>query len=255
MGLGAVGGSALASFELEKQIGDRRFEDFKKSPLVQRELEAFDKSIAKLTSTDDFFKDRRLVSFVTQAFGKPDEAQFIGRLRAVLSEPVDQDDALMYRLNDRRFEEMARTLQFAESGLDQLRDPDVQAQLKESYLEYAYEQEIAAENPAIANALYFERNAGKITDYFEALGDQTIRNVFQTVFGLPDQLALQSLTSQREAFASRFDLEDLQDPKYIQKTVRQYLATVDINNGPATSGNAWQLQLFPNSGGGLNLIV
>ena len=62
-----------------------------------------------------------------------------------------------------------------------------------------------------SDALYFERNAGKIKNGYDILGDNVLRAVVTYTLDLPPQIAVQSVEKQKQLIESKLDIKKFQN--------------------------------------------
>ena len=243
--LAGLGLPVLTIYNMEKAKGDGAVQTFAKDPMIQRDIEYFGANIDKVQSVDDLFSDYKLMSFVLTAVDLGTEVQLSGRAKRALSEPVDDGQALMNRLTDKRFKNAANLLQFGETGVDTLKKPETIAQLKELYVEMRYDDKLRSETPEVSNANYFAKNASKIESYYDILGDAQFREVVTKALGLPAELAYQTVEAQATALERRIKIEDLQKPEFVEKFTQRYLIMADQERQQATGNSqSWLLNLF-----------
>lgn len=201
--------TGLALFKALEKDGEKFFDKFKNAEPVQRDIDYFRKNIGKVESVEDLVKDQKLIRFVLRAFDMEGELQSLGRIRKVLEEDTEDERALANRLVDKRFGELAKAFDFANGGAEKLSSASFQQDLVEKYVRQRFEQEIGNQDSAVREARYFVRNAPGVKDAYGLLGDQVLRNVVTETFGIPPQLAVQSLTTQRDTFARLVNIERL----------------------------------------------
>lgn len=243
--LAGFGLPALTVYKLEKAKGDNATESLARNANIQRDIEYFDENIGKVTSVDDLFADYKLMSFVLHAVDLGTEIQFSGRAKRALSEPMDDPDALMNRLTDKRFKNAARILELGENGVSTLKKPETIAELKELYVKMKYDDELRRTTPEVSYANYFEKNASGIESYYEILGDAQFREVVTKALGLPKEIAYQDIDAQAAAIERRLSLDDLKNPEFVEKFTQRYLILADQERQQQSFGaQSYLLNLF-----------
>lgn len=248
---------SVAQFQqLQKNI-EQRQKTFNESRPVQREVDYFKSAVARLTSVDDLFKDTRLVKFIASAVNLDGEDRFMGRLKRILTESVDNEDAMMYRLSDKRFQQAAAKLRLGDDGLKNLKLAVTQDELIASYRKNEFEKSIGNQNVALREAMYFDQFAKDVTSVWDVLGDPILRKVVTKALGIPERFAIQPLETQAAAVTSRVDVTKFQDKDFRDKFLRRYLNQVDLENSQQGNGAGnWQTMLFSgNRGQSLNLFA
>ena len=141
--------------------------------------------------------------------------------KALLADPADPKGLLASL--DRRFAAAAKTLDLRAKGLDALKDPALQKQLTDGYVEYQYRIGLDDRNAGLSDALYFLKNAASQKDIYGILGNSVMRRVVTGALGLPAGIAVQSVETQARAVTTRLKLADLQDPKKVQQLAQRYV--------------------------------
>jgi hypothetical protein len=234
----------FAEFQIQKKRGDELEAQFAKSPKVQKEIEYFKQRAKEIKTTDEFFKDFRLVQLATSAFSLDGEENFLGRLKKVMTEDPTDENALQNRLTDKRFKEIAEAFNFS-NGIGKLSSDSFLKTLEDRYITNEYEKSLGEKDPSLRNVAYFKRNAGNIEDSLSLLGDKIFREVALTALNSPQEIASQSIDKQREYIDRSLDVEKLQDPEFLDKFLDRYLIQVRTN----------QLQSDQSQGGGAGGLV
>lgn len=262
---GGLGGGlpAFATFQSLESTRESRFEQFKNSPLIKKDIDYFLENAGNVETVDEFFEDRRLLSVTLSAFALEEELNFIGRIKAVLTEPLSDPDALGNKLLDPRFKEIAEELAFATLGTGKLKLNFFRQEIIDKFLTNEFEKSLGQLNPALREAEFFRRKIGEVDNTFEILGNQVLRSVVTFTLDLPPQIALQSVDKQKALIEDRFDITDFKDPEKVDEFVRRFLILKDQEASNAglgfsggSGGNGHLLPLFQGlGGGGLNLLV
>jgi len=254
--IGGAGMTAQMLYTTTKATFDRQMDAFESRPRQAREIEYFRTEAPKKLTAEAVLDDYRLQQFLLESFGLGEMGQADALVERVLTDDLDSDDALVWRMNDARFTSMATTLRF-DQGVGTLRFPQVVDSLVDGYLTNGFEQSVGEQSPEVRQALYFERVVPEVESMFQILGDRALRDVAVTIAGLPPESANLDIDRQADLLAQRIDLERLGDPDYVSGLVQQYLARVDIAAGPS-GGAAAVVQLFqtrPVAGFSLDLLV
>lgn len=242
----AIGGlSALTAFRLAEQRGEKGLEITRRDPMVSREIDYFKDNIDKVSSVDELFRNYRLVKFVLESVGLDNEIQYLGRAKKILSERVDDDNALMNRLTDKRWKSAAELLQLGEKGIDNLKSQATKDKLIDYFVKFKYEETLRQQNSAVPLARYFIAKADSISNAYEILGDAKLRHVVTTTLGLPLEIAYQEVETQAEAVTRRLDIKKLKDPDFVQKFAERFMIMSDMKaQEERGGGQSWLLNLF-----------
>lgn len=207
---GGSGVSALTAFRQyqKDQIGQRKA--FANQPDVQRQIDNFKRDIRKIDTTDELLEDRRILEFVLTSFGLESEINNVGKLRAVLNSDPEDINSFANRLNDPRFGQLTTFLGGEAFGTQNLKTSDKQGVVIDQYLTNRFEKSLAAQNPAVRDALFFLRRINEVGSTFDILGDLALRNIVTNTLDLPQEIARQSVTKQAALIERGLDLEALQ---------------------------------------------
>ena len=198
---------ALALYQsLERSDPATAMTKFRSSATVERDVKAFKEQLASVKTTEELFKNRRLMGFVLTAYGLETELNYMGRIKGVLMSDLSKPTSVANILKDRRYREIAGDLQMFKTGLDLLKNPATTEKVVDRYVAAQYELSISKENPALREARYFAKNIGKVSNVYEILGDNVLRKVVTSALGLPDQIAIQPIETQAELIKRRLDI-------------------------------------------------
>ena len=127
----------------------------------------------------------------------------------------------------------------------------------DKYLRQTLEEQAGDENEGVRLALYFERKAETIDNFYQVLADKALSKVVRTVLGLPDSIAYADIDKQVEMFADRIDIETLGDPEKLEKLLDRFAAMWDATNSQdqAVSGVASLFGASPQSGISEDLLL
>ena len=225
--------------------------------MVERDIEYFKENIGKIENADELLDDFRLKKFVLEAFGLEEDLYKDAFVKRILTDDLEGDDALAYRMIDPRYVEMATALRL-DTGSSILKDASAMGEVGARWLVNGFEKDLGEQNPALREAMYFRRKAPKIENMYQVLSDKALRHVVMKVAGLPDQMASQPVEKQAAALEKRINVEDLKDPNYVDDLMRQFLVIEDAQAGTGSidAGIASLFQPIGGDGGsGLNLLV
>ena len=145
-----------------------------KNPDVQIETQYYRSRFPKISSIDDFIKDRRLFAYALRAFGLGDRIQATALMRRALEQGVDKPDALARKLNDLGVLDFAKTFDFKGKGVAMLTRPDSIKAVVDRYVDEAMRASQGRQNAGVELALYFRENAPKLTSVYGLLSDKKL---------------------------------------------------------------------------------
>ncbi|WP_022727341.1 DUF1217 domain-containing protein [Fodinicurvata sediminis] len=258
------GGDPITQYRTAQSMKDRQMEMVRQDPMVKRDIAEFNKALENAETPEDLLNNRRSMEFLLRGLGMADQIGNDALIRKGFLEDPSKQDALVNRLQDKRYKEGAEMFRFAELGLEAVRNEEFKTKFTESYVQQRYEEKLAETNPAIPDAMAFERivkdSKKDLTNPYNILGDPLLRRVVTTALGLPREIAVQSVEAQARAVTSRMDLSDLKDPQYVDKFVQRFLMN-DTRGGQQGMGGmaglgggggngAWQTNLLNGLSGG-----
>lgn len=246
-GGGGGGMPGLLMFNSLQKTQSQQFQAFREQPLIKRDLDYFTDNIKKIESADDLLNDFRMKKFILEAYGLEEDIYKNAFIKKILTDDLGGDDALAYKMRDTRYADMASALRL-DTGTSILKDSEAMGKVAARWLVNGFEKDLGEQNIAVREAMYFRRQAPKIKDLYQVLGDKALRKVAMTIAGLPDQIAAQPVEKQKAALEKRFNVEDFKDPTYVDNMMRQFLAIEDAKSGATTSINAGIVSLLQPAG-------
>jgi len=202
---------------------ERALAGLARDPQVKRQMENFDRAVARAPDLKSALRDPRVLGVVLTAFGMADAAQQPGLAQRALTADPTKPESLVNRLSDRRWKSAAEALRLDTRGLDALKDPKVRASLDEGLRRVTWQRDLDAGQPGLSDALVFRDRAGTAKTAYDVLGDPVLRRVVTGALGLPQQLAVQPVETQARAVTSRLDLARLQDAREVAKLAERYV--------------------------------
>lgn len=222
----------LISRDIGKAIS--RVED---QPMVKRESEYYLANIENVKTIDDFLDDSRLFKYAMKAYGLQDMDYAKAFMRKVLEEGVDSDGSFANKLVDKRYAEFATNFDFKVYGDKATSLFRAQQGTVDAYLRQTLEENAGQQNEGVQLALYFERKAPEIDNFYQLLGDPALGKVLRTALGLPESFATAALDRQVAYFESKVDIEDLKDPEGLGKFMKRFTAMWDVSNASSSLPN------------------
>ncbi|RJG44103.1 MULTISPECIES: DUF1217 domain-containing protein [unclassified Mesorhizobium] len=213
------------------------------SDAVKAETTYYLANIVKVKSIDELMKNDRLVSYIKTAYAMDPEIDTNDFLRKILEGGVRDENSLANKQEEPRYAAFATAFNFEAYGEKATTYVLSQQPVTDKYLRQSLEQDAGAQNEGVRLALYFQRNAPNITNFYEVLGDKALAQVVRTALGLPDAFAQADIDKQVKYFESRLKIEDLSDPDKLGKFIQRFTALWEIEN-PSTSAATSLTVLF-----------
>lgn len=220
---------------------------------IKAESDYYTTAILKVKSVDELVADKRVVSYISKAFGL--SATFeTSDLKRILTSDLNDPKSFANSSKDIKYREIAATFNFDTKGQPK-RLPEVAVQssggiyeTQIDFLEQTLEADSGAENPGVRLALYFKRKASTLTSTYSLLADKALFEVTRVALGIPDAAARADLDVLARTIENKLKIADLKDPAKLEKFVQRFIALYDVqNNGGIASSNSNALTLL--SGG------
>ncbi|NDW03853.1 DUF1217 domain-containing protein [Jiella pacifica] len=207
-----------------------------------RGILAYNVALPSVATMDDFLADGDVVNFALKAFDLDGEKLSTADIRAILTSDLSDSESVAGKYGDKRYLEFAAAFNFDTDGTierDAMRVQSVTAMLttQDLYLRQKMEEEAGGESNGVRLALYFKRSAEDITNIYEFLADDALLEFVKTTFGLPDEFSSSNIDVQARNLEKKVDLEQLSDPKYVDRMLNRFLAMYDLANDTSSSSS------------------
>ena len=240
--------STLVSYRLATDNLDTTIQRVSEQPVVSREIEYYLENIGDVDTIEDLTSDYRLFSFAMKAHGLGDMTFAKAFMEKVLEEGLDSDNSFANTLSDRRYAEFAKTFNFKAFGEATTSFTKTQQGVVDRYLRQTLEEQAGDENQGVRLALYFQRKAESIENFYTILADPALSQVVRTTLGLPDSIASIDIDKQVEMISDRLDLETLADPEKLDELLERFTSLWDIDHSTQSQAVSQVAQLFGGSG-------
>jgi hypothetical protein len=201
----------------------------------------FSSKIQGISNVSDLLSDSRLVNFMLTSVGLDPAKVSSDTLKQVFKSDLSDPKSYANQMSDPRYAQMAAAFNFNTSGQVQNMDGsgpmDRRALMTtvNDYYNQTLETEEGNSNTGVRLALYFKREAPKISDAYSILGDTALLEVFKTAFSLPDQFSNLDISVQADK---------------VNKLMNRFTALYDLKNNSA--GTASAASLLSSSGGSIS---
>lgn len=208
-----------------------------KQPQVARDIAAFRSAVASAKTPAALLANPTALKVLLTANGLGDQAGYTALASKALLSDTSKAGSLASKLPNAQWLATAKTFDFANKGLANLKKPGVLDSVTNGYAEVQWRQGLDAATPGLSNAIDFRSRAGTITSADQILGDATFREVVTVALGIPKQIAFQSLNAQEQAITSRLDVSKFKSAAFVDQFTKRYLvaaSTAAGSNGAAT---------------------
>ncbi|MER2537538.1 MAG: DUF1217 domain-containing protein [Rhizobiaceae bacterium] len=190
--------------------------------------------VAGIHSIDDLMADKRLLNFALAAYGLDPAQEKPATIRAMLEGGVGDPQSPANKLTDKRYAGFVTAFNFMEYGESATTFNRAQQPSIDKYLRQTLEENAGRENEGVRLALYFERKAGGLTNFYEILADPALAKVVRTALSLPDSFASADIDRQVKFFEEKLDIADFTDPERLGKFLTRFTSLWELNNPTAT---------------------
>ena len=210
---------------------------------VETETNHYLSRIADIRSIDDLMADKRVLNFALAAYGFDPVFDRPETLRAMLEGGVSDPDSPANKSTDKRYAAFVTAFNFMEYGeaattFNRALQPSI-----DKYLRQTLEENAGAENEGVRLALYFERKAANLTNFYEILADPAMAKVVRTTLSLPASFASADIDQQVKFFESKLDIEDFTDAARLEKFLTRFTTMWELEN-PTTPPQSQLSVLF-----------
>lgn len=205
-------------------------------PTVKRDTEYYLENITKVKSIEDLMKDDRLFRYAMKAHGLADMTYAKAFMVKAMKEGIDDEDSFANKLTDKKYYEFVKTFDFVSFGATTTVRTRAQQGTVDMYLRQTLEENAGKQNEGVRLALYFERKAGDLTNFYEVLADPALSRVVRTALGLPDSFASADIDKQVKLFEEKIDIADFSDPEKLSKFLQRFTSLWELSN--PSQGNA-----------------
>lgn len=206
-----------------------------KDPATKRDIEYFTQTIGTVETVDDLMKNDRLYRFVMEAFGLESQLGSRALIRKILEGGVADESSMANRMNNRNFKDMATALRIAEDGGATLDDPDAVQAIVDRLVQVRMEKRAGEQDEGVRLALYFQRMAPEVRNWYDVMADTALATVFRTAFNLPDAVATMDVDKQKALYEKKFAFDDMKDPDKLQTLLTRFAANYQVQNGTANT--------------------
>ncbi len=216
-------------------------------PEVARAIKTFTAAVQTATSPAQLLSNPTVMQVLLTANGLADQVPYTALAQQTLLSNPDDPNSLVNQLADSSWLPVVQTYNFANQGLSVIQNPSVIQTIANGYAEYTWLSSLDQITPGLSSALAFRSQASSVTSVDQILGSATLFDVVTGALGIPEQIVYQPLSAQEQAISSRLNIADLQNPKFVQNLIEQYLVAQQAsatasNTTPSLSALAVQAQ-------------
>ncbi|MDM9626610.1 DUF1217 domain-containing protein [Rhizobium sp. S152] len=201
----------------------------------------FAKGMAEVKSLDDFLDNKDLTNLVLKANGLDPTKYTAETLKKIFTSDPSDPKSYLNTEAESKFQEIVADFNFDTDGdltrskIGAIQNVGAEERTEKSYIQQTLETQQGETNDGVRLALYFSRKAPSVTSIYTLLGDQALFQLVQTAYSLPSGFSNMDVDKQADNLKKFINIEDLQDPKKVDKLVRRFTALYDVQNSSSTS--------------------
>ena len=251
-----IGATGLLGWQILQRNESRYMEVVAKDPQIRRETEYFANGIGALDSASDLVSDYRMLNVALKAFGLEDDVANKAFIRKVLESDLSDDRSLANRLGDKRYLRLAEAFGYGDPAGSNNTGPAIIERISQAYLQSEFERRVGEGDETLRLALNARRELQQMqsressdqTLWYEVLGNQPLRTVFEGALGFPASYGKLPIDRQHSLFSTQArkflgsdSFRDLGEPVKMEKIITQYLVRAGISE--AISANRFSTAL------------
>lgn len=225
----AVQKDALKLYQMKTQTGLVASSKY----FIEVETNYYLGRISDVQSIDELMADKRLLNFALTAYGIDPVFEPPARVRQMLEGGVSDPKSPANQLTDKSYVAFVTAFNFAEYGEAATTRTSAQLPSIDKFLRQTLEENAGRENEGVRLALYFERKAEGLTNFYEILADPALAKVVRTSLSLPDSFASADIDRQVKLFEEKLDIADFADPEKLGKFLTRFTSMWEVNNPTA----------------------
>lgn len=228
-GMALSAGAIKAALDNAEKFEARQLAQAAKDPQVQREMARYEKVLKSAKSLDDVLNDPVARRVFMTANGLKGYVDYIGMAKKVLaSDPFDKaSQAAKLQGVEGAWLDTVRKYPVGRAGLSVLTAPAAIAEVRKNYIAEKRLDALDQQMPGLGSAILFKQGAPKLKNALEVLGSGLGRDVITTAFGIPKQIAVQSIEAQARIISQRVDIAKLQKESYVDVIAQRYLLVLN----------------------------
>jgi len=204
MGTINIGISGVAGWKVLQRTEARQIEAVAKDPVVVRSTAYFKDNIAKTAKAEELVKDYRLLNTALSAFGLEGDIANKAFIQKVLESDTSDSGSLVNRLADKRYLKLAQAFGFG----NETPAADLGETVSQAYIQREFERRVGESDENMRLALNArreleamqKRSSSDKTLWYEIIGNEPLRAVFEGAFGFGDSYSNLSIDRQLEEF-------------------------------------------------------
>ncbi len=228
--------NTYTSYQLIARDFDTALNRVEKEPVVARETEYYLENISQVKTIEDFVADDRLFRYAMKAHGLADMSYAKAFMVKAMKEGIEDTDSFANKLTDKRYADFVKTFDFHGYGETATIFTRAQQGTVDRYMRQTLEENAGNQNEGVRLALYFERKAPALTNFYEVLADPALSRVVRTALSLPDSFASADIDKQVKLFEEKLDIEDFADADKLSTFLQRFTSLWELSNPTQSAG-------------------
>ncbi len=229
-------------------------------PVQQRDEAYFRDRIGKADTAEKLVSDKRLLRIALTAFGLEGDVNSKAFIQKILEGGTLSEGSLANKLADKQYAKLSAAFGYGDFSVPRTKLSTFADEILTQYRARSFETAVGEQNNTYRLALNAERElpvlAAKTNSdtakWYTVLGNEPLRQVFQTALGLPDSFSAIDIDQQvavlkskvKAAFGSS-EISQFADATKMEALTRRFLLRSDIKDlGPGNSPAATALALL-----------
>jgi hypothetical protein len=205
---------------------------------VRAETDYYLAHVRDVKSIDDLFADRRLYSYVLSSYGLDPAKEDPKLIRSVLEGGIRNPDSVANKLSNPAYAGLAAAFDFEAYGEEATTYNPAQRAVVDKYMRQTLEEDAGQTNEGVRLALYFQRKASTLTDWYQVLADKALSQVVRIAFGMPDSFATADIDKQVKFFESKIDIADFADAGKLEKFITRFTTMYELQHPTSTAATS-----------------
>lgn len=256
----ALGLGGIAGWNILKRTSATQKQIIANDVSVKRANTYFRENISKAQSAGDLVKDYRLLSVALGAFGLESDIRNRALIQKVLESDITDRSSLVNRLSDKRYLRLAEAFGYG-AGTPKVASDGFGDDVATRFIDRELERRVGQTDEDMRLALNARRELAAMagrdssdkTLWFEILGNQPLRKVFETAFGLdsksfgklPVDRQHNMLMERAEKMLGSSSFKTFADEARTEKLVRNFLVRAQVQmSSPAQNAYSAALTLL-----------
>lgn len=246
----SIGTGGIAGWRVLERTETRQIEATAKDPAIQRATAYFRETLTGETTAEDLVGDYKMLQVALGAFGLDDDMANKAFIRKVLESDIGDSASLVNRLSDKRYLKLATEFQKRAEG------PATAGTMSDAYVRQQFQKRVGEGEESYRLALnareelraFASRTSSDRTMWYEVLGNEALRKVFEGAFGFGSSMANLPVDRQLEDFMAASErvlgsssFATLGTEEVTDRLVTRYLALSQVQ--ATTSSNRYSAAL------------